>query len=73
MIVHNFHCVRARFPPEANSPLLIDADAVLPTAIAFQGFQLVSRWHREFSQLRGRVQLQEFSPGCPLKCDRQAP
>jgi hypothetical protein len=49
-------------PHETDSPLVIDADAVLPSAIAPQCFELVSRRDPQASQICRRMQLQELSP-----------
>ena len=43
-------------PDEADAPLPIDADAVLPCAVAFQGLQLAIRRHGEILQHLGIVQ-----------------
>ena len=66
MVIHNFHFVRARFPAEADPPLIVDADAVLSGATAFQRFQPVARRHPQVLQLRCRVQLQQLPAGGSL-------
>lgn len=44
MIVGDFHLIRSLFrPTETESVLLVDANAVLSDAIAFQGFKTVAR------------------------------
>ena len=53
-------------PDKANPPLLIDANTVLPFAIALQGFQLVAGWNLQAGQLRRGVQLQELASGHPF-------
>ena len=61
MIVHNLHFVRVSVPPfEADSPLLVDADAVLPLSVPFQGFQPVSRWHPKILEANRSVQKLQF-------------
>jgi hypothetical protein len=51
MIVHNLHIVGiAIMPSKADSPLLVDADAVLPLAISLQCFQMVTGWAVEICQ-----------------------
>ena len=58
MIVDNLNIVRTPFSPnETKTPLVIDANAVLPFSIAMQGFQAISRRRRQVSQLRGAIQL----------------
>jgi hypothetical protein len=45
MIVHNLHVESVSiFPHEANTPLVIDADAVLPCAVPFQRVANASGW-----------------------------
>ena len=60
-------------PDETNSPLVIDADAVLPSPVAVQGFQPVSRWHAQVLQRPSTVQVFELAPGCVLQVGRQPP
>src|SRR5437016_4789926 len=57
MIINDFNFVRvAAAPPETDSPLAIDQNAVLPFSVAFQGFQFISRWHLKVFQPNRRVQ-----------------
>jgi hypothetical protein len=49
-------------PIETNSPLSIDANAVLPSAVSLQGLQLITRWDLQAVQFCGGVYLQELSP-----------
>jgi hypothetical protein len=56
VVVHNFDLVGTIvMPHETDSPLVIDSDAVLPLAVALQGFELVSRWDPQARQLSGSV------------------
>jgi hypothetical protein len=48
-------------PHEANTPLVVNADTVLPFAIAFQGVEPVASRHLQIRQSFGRVQHQQFS------------
>jgi len=50
-------------PDEANSPLLVDADAVLPFAIILQRLKAVARGHLQIIKNRRPVQLCELSEG----------
>jgi len=43
-------------PFETNSPLLANADAVLPVSISFQGFQSVSGRHAQVFETNRSVQ-----------------
>jgi len=50
-----------RRPAEADTPLIIDANAVLAGSIAFQRFQSVARWDPQIIQAPCDLQLSEFS------------
>ncbi len=54
-------------PDETDSPLLVDADGMLPLPVSVQGFQLVSRRKGEHTQLRRRMQLQQLPQRNPLE------
>ena len=57
MVVDDFNTVGTSCrPDEADAPLPIDADAVLPCAAAFQGLQLIVWRHGEILQHLGIVQ-----------------
>ena len=57
MIIYNFNFVRVAVHPfEADPPLLVDADAVLPFSAAPQGFQPVSRRDSEILEANRSVQ-----------------
>jgi len=59
MIIHNFNFMGVAFvPAEANPPLIIHANAVLPFTAALQRFEPVARRHDHVPQFRGRVQCQ---------------
>jgi hypothetical protein len=46
VIVGDFYIVGIlAIPSEANPILVVDADAILPGPIAFQGFEPVTRWY----------------------------
>jgi hypothetical protein len=73
MVIHNFNVVGAAFmPSEANPPLVIDADAVLPGAPTFESFQAVSGREPQVAQLARAVQLGELPQGDALNLRRQA-
>jgi hypothetical protein len=47
----HLNVLRARVSPaEANSPLIIDADAVLSAAFPFQRFKMITRRNAEVSK-----------------------
>jgi hypothetical protein len=51
VVINDFDLVGITMPPdEANPPFVIDANAMLPVAVAFQCFQPVSRRHLEILQ-----------------------
>ena len=58
-------------PDEADAPLPIDADAVLPCAVAFQGLQLVIRRHGEILRRLGVVQHPQLPESGGLDVVRQ--
>ena len=51
----------ASLPNETKSVLIIDSYAVLPFAIAFQGFELVAGNRRQIAQRDCPVQMDEFA------------
>jgi hypothetical protein len=56
----------AQTEDEAHAPLIVDPDAVLPTAVALEGFELVVRRNPQARQFGGRVQLEQLVPRHPL-------
>ena len=67
MVVCYFNVIGVSvFPAKADSPLIVDPYAVLPLAIALQGFEPVARWDPEVFQLPGPMKVQKSSPGNPL-------
>jgi hypothetical protein len=63
VIVHNLHVFGTlRRPHEAHAKLIVDAYAVLPGAVAFQGFQLVARGRPKEVQCSSGIQLSQLAP-----------
>jgi hypothetical protein len=63
VIVHDFHVVSVTLSPhEAETPLLVDPNAVLPLSAAMQCFQAIAGRSCQIAQFGGAVQLPEFSP-----------
>jgi hypothetical protein len=54
------------FPHETDSPLVIDADAVLPSTAAFQRLKLVAGGDFQACQFGGGMHLQELAPSHTL-------
>ena len=72
MIVGDFHVVSMRrFPSEANSPLVIDPDAMLTSAPAFEGFKAIAGGSEQILQIIGFVQINHFAPSCLLDIRRK--
>jgi len=53
-------------PAEANAVLIVDADAVLPLAAAFQGFELVAGNRRQIAQCDSPIQMDKLSDRSPF-------
>jgi hypothetical protein len=67
-VIVNYLYVRSPFrcPDEADAPLLIDTDAVLPLPIIFQSFESVAGRYLQVVKDRGPVQLRQLAKGRPL-------
>jgi hypothetical protein len=64
MIIHDLNVIRVCFSPnKAETPLIVDPDAVLSSSIAVQQFQPISRRSSQVPQLHGAIQLPELSTG----------
>jgi len=62
MIIRDFDIVGIAISPhKANSPLIVDANAVLALAIASQRFQAVAWRRNQIAQLSRDVQLAQLS------------
>jgi len=53
-------------PGEADSPSVVDPNAVGPRAVAFQSFELVSGRHAKILQPNCPMQVQKLPPRRPL-------
>jgi hypothetical protein len=61
VIVNDLHLLWPSIRPhEADPPLVVDSDAVLPGAIALESFQPVSRWETKIVELFRRPHLAQF-------------
>ncbi len=54
------------FPGKHDPPLIIDADAVLPLAVALERFEAIARRNAEVVRCRRCVEHQEFAKGHAL-------
>jgi len=62
MVIHDFNIVSIPFPPnKADAPLVVDADAVLPSAIAMQRFEPITRWRGQIAQVCRSIDLCQLS------------
>jgi hypothetical protein len=62
VVVYDLDVVCIPFTPsEANPPLIVDADAVLPTPITRQLLESVSRWASQVIQNLRRIQDQQLA------------
>ncbi len=69
VVVHDLDIMRsAVFPVEAQTPLVIDPNAELTSAIAPEAFQAIPRRGAQEFQGLGSVQLCQFPFGHPLDC-----
>lgn len=68
MVINDFDIFRASFrPPEAQSKLLVNPDAVLASAITTQSFQPIAGRYLKVLQLVCELKLAEFPQRNPLK------
>jgi hypothetical protein len=73
VVVNNFNIVGIAIDPaEANPPLIINPNAVLPSPIACQLFEPVGRRHSKVRHIRGCVQDPKLSQGNPLQVSWQS-
>jgi len=72
VVIRYFYRVRVPLSPlEADPPLIIDPDAVLPCPSTFQFFKTVPRGHPQVLKGLGRIEHEQF-PQCRSKnLDRQ--
>jgi hypothetical protein len=63
VVVHYLYLFSAcRRPAKTDTPLIVDANTVLTSSIAFQGFQPVSRRHPQVIQSGRDFDLPELPP-----------
>jgi hypothetical protein len=63
VVVYNLNVVCVAIPPnETDSPLIVDANAVLSSTVALERFEMVARWNTKFLQRPGSVQVEQLPP-----------
>ena len=68
MIIDDFHVITMPGAPnEADPPLLVDADGMLPLAIPAQRLELVTGRRSQDTQFGRGMQLQQLAQRHPLK------
>src|SRR5260370_16635898 len=60
-------------PNEADPPLLVNPNRMLPLPVAAQGFQLIPRRRCQNTQSRAGMQLQQLPQLHTLKCTEAPP
>jgi len=53
-------------PSEANSPLVINSNRVLPLPVASQRLQVIPRWRGQVVEISRCVKLEQFPQGDPF-------
>jgi len=66
-------CARRQEHPQADAPLVVDAEPVLPGRLAGKFLQPVARWYAQIVQAFGRSQDGRFSPSRRLQVCRKFP
>ncbi len=70
MVIDNFHIIGTIFAPhKAHSPLVVHANAVLPFAIAGQGFEPIAGRRSQVPQFPGGSHLIQLAPRYRLDVD----
>src|SRR5437762_13703735 len=72
MVVHDLHAVGvAVLPDEADAPLVVDADAVLPRPVALQRLEPVAGRHSQRIEPSRGVKLRQLAPRHGMQCGCQ--
>jgi len=62
MIINNFDTVRSSIrPTKANTPLIVDSNAVLTRTIALECFKMIAGWNLQIFKPISNFKLSEFS------------
>ena len=72
MVVCDLDLMRVALPPhEAQTPLVIDANAMLTRSVVFERFQPVARRRPQIQQVGCRIQNLQLPQGDPLNVRRK--
>ncbi len=72
MIIYNFYTVGVPIPPfKADTPLVVDANAMLTFPLPYQFFQAIGRRNAQVLEREGSVQHTQLSQGNLLNILRQ--
>ncbi|MOA10857.1 hypothetical protein D3C78_1307640 [compost metagenome] len=64
VVIDYLNAFRARRSPlEADSPLIVDSDAVLPRPVPCQLLQPIAGWGPQISKLSGRIEHRQLAGG----------
>jgi hypothetical protein len=67
MIIHDLNVIGVPVSPnKADTPLIVDPNAVLPFPVSVECFEAVPRRRRQVAQLSRNIQLAKFSLGHSL-------
>ena len=70
MIVHDLDvCGSLSCPDKAQSPLIIDAYAVLALPVVFERFETVPRWNLQVFESCGPVEFRQLAKGRTFDVD----
>jgi hypothetical protein len=73
MMIDDFNIIRlTALEPEADAPLVVDADTPLPGTVSGQRFQAVGRRHAKIVERHSRVQLGQSLDRTPQDIRRKA-
>jgi hypothetical protein len=67
VVVDNLHAVGVSFPPnKTDAPLIIDANVVLPFAIAVERLKVIAGRRSQVAEFHGSMQLPQLPLGDSL-------
>jgi len=73
MVIGDFDPIRVAIRPrKTDSPLVVDADAVLPFPVAPEALQPVSRRHPKVFEVTGIIQYSQLATADALNLNRKA-